>query len=481
MPFPFLNVTERVEVLDDLFRFTAFSAAPLLLLESFMMGMLCAFVPLGTYGLWINPHSVHRLPFTSILWVVLVLVTMHWALSLKQLESTFNGRSMGILLPNIPQEVEDGSTGDGFTFRVLHNGFGETGQWVLTLVSETALFGYSSSVFACTAFATLWQIRSLRRSGYALVMPIVAAVMYAMSLTHWAFALQAYIMLADTSDPLYEGDFSFDLEMFYNISLLVSLSINVIMSDAIVLWRMCIVWEKRRPIIAFAAVLLATTLALSFLNIASNASTANFGFNGEDSEILHAAYAQTTIGLSTAFVSLMSNACATILVGIKALLHRRSFPKYFRSENGRTRVERVLELLVESGVVYTIIWLLYCISFLWPIAVYNIFGDPSDPSEPKYEVTAAAHLDAIMAQITAIYPLIVFLLVALGTIHHSRGPIVLSGVIHGKEGPIVEVQAIDAAVTVTFEVDIERSAMGSAFAFESDDGRASAGENEETK
>ena len=92
------------------------------------------------------------------------------------------------------------------------------------------------------------------------------------------------------------------------------------MSDSIVLWRMCVVWERAWPVLAFAAALLITTLGLNIANIVSQAdfeATLKVTYNEQDSETLPT-YGQTSIGLAAAFVSLTSNLCATALVGLKA-------------------------------------------------------------------------------------------------------------------------------------------------------------------
>ena len=96
------------------------------------------------------------------------------------------------------------------------------------------------------------------------------------------------------------------------------------MSDFIVLWRMCVVWENSRPIIFCAMALLVTTLGLNIANIAgiegnaagaaviSSVCVTNF----QDSELL-STYGENSIGLAAAFVSLASNIIATTLVGFK--------------------------------------------------------------------------------------------------------------------------------------------------------------------
>lgn len=93
------------------------------------------------------------------------------------------------------------------------------------------------------------------------------------------------------------------------------------MSDSVVLWRMCAVWENARPVIAFGASLLITTLVLNVNNIVIAApEDTGLTFTAEntnDSEIIPT-YGAQYVGLAAAFVSLASNLCATILVGIKA-------------------------------------------------------------------------------------------------------------------------------------------------------------------
>ena len=96
------------------------------------------------------------------------------------------------------------------------------------------------------------------------------------------------------------------------------------MSDAIVLWRMCVIWEYKRWTIAFATLLVITTLALNIANISFigralfQEGSENIFTNTRDSEIL-ITYGLSDIGLAAAFVSLASNFSATVLVGLKAL------------------------------------------------------------------------------------------------------------------------------------------------------------------
>lgn len=95
-----------------------------------------------------------------------------------------------------------------------------------------------------------------------------------------------------------------------------------VMSDSIVLWRMCIVWERARFVYAFGGVFLVAILGLNIANIVGNAcgifgDYGGSGYNYQDSEVV-STYGTNAVGLAAAFISLASNFCATMLVAIKA-------------------------------------------------------------------------------------------------------------------------------------------------------------------
>ncbi|KZV59879.1 hypothetical protein PENSPDRAFT_376882 [Peniophora sp. CONT] len=325
----------------------------------------------------------------------------------------------------------------------IYDTYGRIWQVLLPLIPETVLFGFASFLFSMAAYTSFDIFRFKGRSGSSLVIPVMASVMYTLSLAHWAVSVHYFAVSAKIT---YIGNPNGSFATQKSFTALVSM--NAVMSDSIVLWRMYVVWNRARPILAFGIAAFVTVLGLNIANIVGVADSRVFRgvVNLKDSEFF-VIYGITSIGLAAAFVSLASNLCATALVGLKIWLHRRQLTTHVRTGNRRTMVERVMELLVDSGVVYTAIWLLYCISFFRPITDQAVLGPASKGS--TIDITAASYLDAAMAQITSIYPLIVFILVALDKIHHSRGPQILRNNEWPKErGPLV---------TVTFDIDVERS------------------------
>ncbi|KZV63845.1 hypothetical protein PENSPDRAFT_197642 [Peniophora sp. CONT] len=456
MSLPILNATQEAQVLEVLFKSTASSVAPLLLLESFTTGVFCACVPLASHIVWIKSViSIPRAPSIAMLWVVLVVMITHWALSLQHFESTLAGRSLGISLSDDDlwgaiNNFTIGDTGDLIGYS--HVLYGEAWQYLLPLITETVLLGFASSLFVLTAYKSFWRLRSQRRSCLNAAIPALASLMYTLSLAHWAVTLRCFMSLASAGATVTAESFSVDTYAL-DLTLLILLSCNAVLSDSIVLWRMYVVWERARPLLVLGVALLSATLGLNIANVVANAlyqlnAFINDGVSGnkDDTEILPT-YGVSHVGLAAAFLSLASNLCATTLVGIRVWLYRKQFSKDLRFGNHRTLVERFLEILVDSGVVYTAIWLLYCISFFRPITSYNIFSPGPTSTYPT--VTAAAYLDAAMAQLTSIYPLIVFTLVALDKVHHSRG----SQTLHNDTWP----KERGTGVTVTLEIDVERS------------------------
>ncbi|KZV68251.1 hypothetical protein PENSPDRAFT_754282 [Peniophora sp. CONT] len=457
---------------------TAESGVKLILVESFMMGMLCASIPLGSYMIWIKLRSASRVSFFVVSWITLVVLIVHWALSLQHFVSMIETRTLFPLIPNSPHSasaLDDALNLNGSTY-------GPVWQFVLPLVTETALFGFSTVLFAILGRRpTGSQWNTLSGSP----IPILALVMYTASLAHWAVSVRYYLRVKDAQTARNEHPSVSPAiivvltERQSLLALAALLSANVVLSDAIVLWRMCIAWNNKRPAIAFGALLITAILALNIGSIRALvmvpygdlAYDVRQGYNHADltqyAASLANPYHSNHIGLAAAFLSLASNFCATALVGVKAWLYRRQIGDHVRSTSRRTAAERLLELLVDSGTLYTAIWVLYCVSFFRPITNYTIELFLSI----DVEVTAVDHLNAAMAQITArffslestlspkykcssenggqaIYPLMIFIFMVLDKTHHSRGPRAL------RAGDWSEVDKDDDAEMVAFDTDV---------------------------
>ncbi|KAI0812561.1 hypothetical protein BC629DRAFT_945070 [Irpex lacteus] len=122
------------------------------------------------------------------------------------------------------------------------------------------------------------------------------------------------------------------------------LTVNVILSDTIVLYRAYTIWGNRRFIQTISIVFLFTLIGCSGFNLWSST------FDGQDCLFC------SVSGLLIVGISLMLNLWATSIIGYKAWIHKRVVRKYLATGNKRTRSEKLLALFVDSGMLYTMLW-----------------------------------------------------------------------------------------------------------------------------
>ncbi|EJF59396.1 hypothetical protein DICSQDRAFT_19161, partial [Dichomitus squalens LYAD-421 SS1] len=113
----------------------------------------------------------------------------------------------------------------------------------------------------------------------------------------------------------------------------------------VVCWRASLLWPGNRVVRVISIMLLMTTfgeLVMQALNI--NASESGGMYQG------------SPYGIAASMLSLSVNVFATIIVAYKAWKYRPTMRSHLSGASYRTRVGKVMALLVESGVIYIIIW-----------------------------------------------------------------------------------------------------------------------------
>ena len=108
---------------------------------------------------------------------------------------------------------------------------------------------------------------------------------------------------------------------------------------------------------------------MTLANIAAIANAVNT--NWSDEERVNT-FGKTYFGIAALFLSLASNISATVLVAVRiwydrscpvcrccsqvSRLYRRQVATHARQTNRRTFFERFMELLIDSGIAYTLLW-----------------------------------------------------------------------------------------------------------------------------
>ncbi|KAJ7040059.1 hypothetical protein C8F04DRAFT_1084568 [Mycena alexandri] len=159
--------------------------------------------------------------------------------------------------------------------------------------------------------------------------------------------------------------------------------LNYFMSDAIVVWRAWVLWEGNVSV----RVLLSLCLFGTFVGLTIDMTFGALWLFGNNKF--------TPTGPRTLVMVLplvFTNVVSTASIGIKELL---DLPK-----NKKTNIERILVILTESGMIYCLLW----IPFLATL-------------ETNIDNTAYEIITNLLPQLSAIYPIIIILLVTLEKTH----------------------------------------------------------------
>ncbi|KAI0041396.1 hypothetical protein FA95DRAFT_696549 [Auriscalpium vulgare] len=212
------------------------------------------------------------------------------------------------------------------------------------LLIETLLFGLFTGLITLSTYFLIWRAHT-RASATMLALTVVlyisAAVHWVLSVTAAACVLRGACELTILVTP--HGTTR-------QIITGMMLNINFMLSDVIVLWRAWVLWGRARAVGLISGVLFTGTVGA-----AVTSATVGQGVPVSSAPISQAAVA-------VACLSLASNVWATALVAYTAWEHRMAIGERLSDSDRRTRVEITLGLLVESGCLYCVFWILVILS-----------------------------------------------------------------------------------------------------------------------
>jgi len=253
------------------------------------------------------------------------------------------------------------------------------------------------------------------------VLLAVTLTMYASAAIHWAFSLQPLLtasasrratistviasctspVLADcpklTASRIGFGVAHMGADPFAWGGVEVSLVVlNFLLSDAVVLWRAWILWERSLPIKMFSLMLYFSTLGMSVAHIYIPLHERSM-----DKLIEGDLFVLDQWGLATLVLSLVTNVWATFLIALKCWHHRREIRNFLEGAASTTSfVERVCLLLIETGIFYVAVWVFY---------LYASIAAHSGASNVFIDLMIYG-----LIQLVGIYPTIIIILVSLG-------------------------------------------------------------------
>ncbi|KAK7466174.1 hypothetical protein VKT23_004894 [Stygiomarasmius scandens] len=167
---------------------------------------------------------------------------------------------------------------------------------------------------------------------------------------------------------------------------------NYVLSDGIVVWRAWILFPRNLTVKIILSICVIGSAAGAFINVGIATK-----------RVLTSGYTDSDSGKFNPLIMTLplfcTNVIATGLIGCKAWYHRRDIKKNLGSTYSSTsRIQKILLLLVESGIIYCVLWIVYA---------YIGVSTQSNSS------LSFALYAVIMPNLSAIYPTLIVLIAAL--------------------------------------------------------------------
>ncbi|KAK0470083.1 uncharacterized protein EV420DRAFT_1634512 [Desarmillaria tabescens] len=258
--------------------------------------------------------------------------------------------------------------------------------YFVSLALEMLFYGMYTCLFAGSLYLMVFK---RKKTKVIIVMIILNTIMWALATSHMAVSFQqnfhAFLREhgADRSE-VFEDNAS--PSIYSQLSLE---SINFVIGDGVVIWRVWVLWNRKRWILVISATLLLTTF-VGAIGVVRSFATAPQGVSVFDNRSL------TAWGLAFIASTLTTNIWATTLIAYRTWSHNR----LIRSITGEAFMVRlgrqngILAILIESGILY---------SCSWFVAIVIIICG----NNGVYVV-----ID-MLSQLTAIYPTLIMTLVCL--------------------------------------------------------------------
>ncbi|KAL0571675.1 hypothetical protein V5O48_010276, partial [Marasmius crinis-equi] len=156
------------------------------------------------------------------------------------------------------------------------------------------------------------------------------------------------VLVDNANNPLPQKSSAFKQRYHYLISVeQVIIPLEATLGDSIVLWRVWMLCPGSRRVVCLPMLsLLGTTVC----------SLGFFGCYARDDWLVINPDTCNSLEISALSLSMATNILGTIIVGHKVWSYRRDIAVFLSKSKQKTQVEKVLILLLESGIVYSVLW-----------------------------------------------------------------------------------------------------------------------------
>ncbi|KAI0267744.1 hypothetical protein BC834DRAFT_57120 [Gloeopeniophorella convolvens] len=262
-----------------------------------------------------------------------------------------------------------------------------------TSIASGVLYGVYAVSYIASTCVLFFQRKSLRSSSLWFMLA-VTALMFILSTV--AFALS--VCMTQQQLPqllnLVESERSQVRALGVAVDIFAVITrLNPILSDIVCAWRAVILWHSHRRVIALLTATIIGTIGAAGYNLSlalvTTSGSSNVNLDPEQGKAI----------LVFVVPMLGTNLISTGLIGWKAWEHRKKAQMVQTQPdkgNGAGRVERVLGLLIESGAVYCLFWVLYLLT--------------------EFEVLPGSRsliVNMVMIYVSSIYPTLIIVIAGL--------------------------------------------------------------------
>ncbi|KZV66277.1 hypothetical protein PENSPDRAFT_97250 [Peniophora sp. CONT] len=272
---------------------------------------------------------------------------------------------------------------------------------IFPLLAETVLWAIFTVLIATSTYILLSRGLQSRSNQ---VMLTLTLVMYALSTLDWAIDVRRVwtdlkiSLPAELSSPVPGEDELDKLNVALRIVQAITNNVCVLLSDVVVCWRVCVVFGKDKRVIGMAVMLLAALASGLFL---CNLTQIGEGFPDLSSHLRVLAPHELPIDIVALVLSALVNIWATSMIAYRAWTCRREIRHHLENKGRKSFTESMLTLFLESGTIYTVLWILR-----------NIILLPVVENSPYTNYSAL-----VMYQMTGMYPTVIIVLVTLQKSH----------------------------------------------------------------
>ncbi|KAG7090486.1 hypothetical protein E1B28_009600 [Marasmius oreades] len=254
-------------------------------------------------------------------------------------------------------------------------------------------------VLFCAAAAVLCRREGNVKARAALLVAIVTMFIMS-SFDFWSnvtifFASIQDIFVGNVGQPFEHKRVVFS-RRFNNLDSVkqVILPLEIVVGDSIVIWRAWALSGGNRKIVVIPLLLLIGSAGCSFAFLGC--------FAQNDWPIVNPDTCNS-IEISAFSLSIATNTSATIIIGYKFWRYRQAVGRFLSTcyANRQPRVGKILILLLESGIIYSVLWIVQLVEILLP-------PPPTFPGQVVQQIFIAASV-----QLMGIYPALLIVLVYL--------------------------------------------------------------------